>query len=41
MAAIINLDDQTYAARTRALAAWWCMGSSTLNPAQVFALEIV
>lgn len=41
MAATVYLDEQTYLARTRALHAWWRIGSSDLRPAQVFAPEIV
>jgi hypothetical protein len=28
----INLQDQAYERRLRALAAWWCLGSSALEP---------
>ena len=28
----INLPDQSYERRLRALAAWWCLGSSALEP---------
>lgn len=37
----LNLPDQLYQRRLRALAAWWCLGSSALDPQLLMAYELV
>ena len=31
-ALVVTMPDQVYLARLRALGAWWCLGSSRLDP---------
>ena len=38
---IVNLPDQLYERRLRALAAWWCLGSSALEPQLLMSYEAV
>ena len=37
----VNLSDQSYERRLRALGAWWCLGSSALEPQLLLQYEAV